>query len=180
MLDLASRGHGKPFPHPLVCLLLRHNYAFRRSSAPRTASVGRVRDSHWKGRMLPNPNPTFQSTESEIRAETDFPRRFPTFIRSQTAFPLDGAHSHRGEASEPRLHEVQELRSGFLPTAGNPRKNHFGARTAVIMRPSMPGGFSTLATSCSFSITTFRISRPRSWCACSRPRKRMLTFTLSL
>ena len=55
-----------------------------------------------------------------------------------------------------------------------------GASTIVMARPSIFGSCSTFAISSSSCCTPSRISMPRSWWACSRPRKMMLTFTLSL
>src|SRR5262245_35291213 len=54
-----------------------------------------------------------------------------------------------------------------------------GISRAVILRPSIDGGRSTLPRSASFSSTWSSTRRPSCWCCISRPRNWTVTWTLS-
>src|SRR5450759_2804582 len=90
------------------------------------------------------------------------PLSFPTSLRARGAAPR----------RFPSATSAFGLATGFLAPA-------FCDRIVCIWLPSCRGMFSGTATSVRSSINRSRIRRPISGCAISRPRKKIVAFTLS-
>src|SRR5450759_1281887 len=101
------------------------------------------------------------------------PLSFPTSLRARGAAPRRFPPALAcGRRRYPSVTSAFGLATGFLAPA-------FCDRIVCIWLPSCRGMFSGTATSVRSSINRSRIRRPISGCAISRPRKKIVAFTLS-